>query len=329
MSAQTRLAQAVWFWRAAGFRTKLDQNSSIVPIEHRPQAPHKTPPHLEMDAVASRTANADLREQLIELRGTGRGGMHAAQPVAQHIGLARGAQRLQGGDAGGGCRWPPDRPEPSPAEARPPRRNAGCCARTWRETGERPAAARAATGRGCDCAYSARRHWSGLPPTPGHAPQASHAGPVRADQAADDAIRDPPCSTAPAWRPTRPHRRLETGPAAASRPGRPHVAPAPCCERAATDLRWRPAQARVRGRPLSALRSAAGVRRPQDFGPARGARPRGESSKERHAARRLSRTGRQRHRPPTADRGAHGWPRPGPASARRRPAAVPWSPHRR
>src|SRR2546427_2582910 len=32
-----------------------------------------------------------------------------------------------------------------------------------------------------------------------------------------------------------------------------------------------------------------------------------------HAARRLSRTGRQRHRPPTADRGAHGWPRPGPA----------------
>ena len=53
-----------------------------------------------MDAVASRTANADLREQLIELRGARGGGMHAAQPVAQHIGLARWAQRLQCGDAG-------------------------------------------------------------------------------------------------------------------------------------------------------------------------------------------------------------------------------------
>src|SRR5256885_7307274 len=61
MSAKTRLAQAVWFWRAAGFRTKLDQNSSIVPIEHRPQAPHKTPPHLEMDAVASRTDRKSTR----------------------------------------------------------------------------------------------------------------------------------------------------------------------------------------------------------------------------------------------------------------------------
>ena len=41
-----------------------------------------------------------LRPQRVELRARRRGLVRLAQPMTQHIGLARGAERLQGGDTG-------------------------------------------------------------------------------------------------------------------------------------------------------------------------------------------------------------------------------------
>ena len=57
-----------------------------------------TAAHLDVNALAPGAASADLALQLSQLRRCGGGLVLAAQPVAQHVGLARAAERLQSRD---------------------------------------------------------------------------------------------------------------------------------------------------------------------------------------------------------------------------------------
>ena len=53
---------------------------------------------LQVNPLALGTASGDLVLQLGQLGSSGRGLVTAAQPVAQHVGLARVAQGLQSGN---------------------------------------------------------------------------------------------------------------------------------------------------------------------------------------------------------------------------------------
>ena len=52
----------------------------------------KAAPHLELDTVTTRGTSRQLVLQCVQLRRAGRGLVRLAQPVAQHVGLARSPQ---------------------------------------------------------------------------------------------------------------------------------------------------------------------------------------------------------------------------------------------
>ncbi len=67
-------------------------------MQRRAAALDDTAAHLDLNALPSGAAGGDLALQFGQLGGAGRGLVVAAQPVAQHVGLARVAQGLQSGD---------------------------------------------------------------------------------------------------------------------------------------------------------------------------------------------------------------------------------------
>ena len=75
-----------------------EQRLRIVPIEMCTGAHDKATPHLDVDAVTARGARLHLVKQLAQLRCRWGRVVGLTQPVAQHVGLPRTAQCLQGLD---------------------------------------------------------------------------------------------------------------------------------------------------------------------------------------------------------------------------------------
>ena len=80
----------MWFLR--------ELNREIVPSQNRLAAPHKALTYLDLNLVAARGACGDLTHELLQLRAAGLAGTVMDEPVAQHVGLACRAQRLQAFD---------------------------------------------------------------------------------------------------------------------------------------------------------------------------------------------------------------------------------------
>lgn len=67
-------------------------------MQRRAAALDDTAAHLDLNALTPGAASGDLALQFGQLGGAWRGLVMAAQPVAQHVGLARAAERLQSRD---------------------------------------------------------------------------------------------------------------------------------------------------------------------------------------------------------------------------------------